>query len=251
MVSPDHITIDPREGSKDLEPVLRKLSVPCQLGTLTAADFAWEGNGSRGPVKVGVERKRLGDALSCMTGGRFAGHQLPLLLREFDYAYLVVEGIWRANPDDGLLEERYGSGWRAVGFGRRRHMHRDLDNWLHSLMTQTSLRVRITHTADQTALMLRNMYHWWRKPWGDHASLHVVYTPPPPTAIVLKPGLVRRMAAQLRHIGWDRSAAVATKFRTPLDMALGLKEDWLSIPGIGEGIASSVIRQWQGEEEGD
>jgi hypothetical protein len=130
-------------------------------------------------------------------------------------------------------------------------MARDLDNWLCSLMTMTQLRVRSTDTPQQTAYTLRNMYHWWQKTWHDHATLHVVYTPPPPTALVLKPGLVRRIATQLKHIGWDRSAAVAARFRTPLDMALALESEWLDIPGIGKGIAASVIRQWQGEEDTD
>lgn len=245
------VLIDPRIGSREMYDDLARLRVPCEISRepLEAADFAWMGKGRHGLVPVGVERKRLRDALNCMTGGRFAGHQLPLMLERYPYAYLIVEGIWRTNPSDGVLEEAVHGGWRAVGVGSRRHMGRDLNNWLCSLSTLTKLRVRQSDTPQQTAFLLRDMYLWWQKDWDEHSSLNVIYGPDPPAALVVRPNLTRRVAAQFRMIGWERSAAVAAYFGSPLAMALALRSDWRRIPGIGKVIADSVVRQWETGEE--
>ena len=70
------ILIDPREGSKDLLPLM-----PLGLAHLSAlpyTDACWNGLGPGGAaVIVGVERKRVGDMLACLKDGRFVGHQLP------------------------------------------------------------------------------------------------------------------------------------------------------------------------------
>lgn len=250
MPDPSPVLVDDRAGSRDLEPLLRDLKVPCQLTRLEYGDVAWEGKGKYGPVQVGIEYKRLRDALNCMTGGRFTGHQLPGMVERYPYPYLLLEGIWRSNPRDGILEEAIVGGWRAASMGSRRMvMGRDFDNWLYSLSTLTPLRIRTTDTLNQTVMTIRNMYQWWQKPWDEHASLHVVYSPAPPTALVLKPGLTRRVAAQFNHLGWERSGAVAERFRSPLDFALALPGELMEIPGIGRGIAESIMRQWEGVEE--
>jgi hypothetical protein len=232
--------------------------MPAELKQLPAADFAWEGNGPSGAVSVGIERKTVTDALSCMTGGRFAGFQLPSLLRVYRYPYLLLEGVWRASPVDGILEmpcrrgARCPSGWIPAATGRSRYMAEAFESWLLSLCTLTPLRLLHTRDMAGTVSLLHTMYRWWGKRWGDHNSLKVVYQPMSPVAIPAgNAGLVRRIAAQFRHLGWERSADVALRFKTPLDFALDALDGGAmlaDVPGIGDVIRDSVVRQWMGDE---
>jgi ERCC4-type nuclease len=77
----------------------------------------------------------------------------------------------------------------------------------------------------------------------------VIYTPPPPAALWLKPSLVRRVATQLEGIGWEKSAAVAAKFSSVLDMIVATEAEWQTIPGIGKGLAARAVRQLLGRED--
>ena len=54
--------------------------------------MSFTGQGPNGPVSVGIEYKRMGDALACMVGGRFTGHQLPGLRQSYQQYWLLVEG---------------------------------------------------------------------------------------------------------------------------------------------------------------
>jgi len=121
------LLVDSRVGSKDLaKPLSAKLAV------LEFADAMFVGGGlGDKPIFIGIEVKTVKDALSCVVSGRFAGHQLPGLVKGYDVVYLIVEGRWRADKE-GLLEVPYGKRWRAVNLGRRYFMWRDFALWLTS-----------------------------------------------------------------------------------------------------------------------
>jgi len=81
---------------------------------------------------IGIEIKTVKDALSCVVSGRFAGHQLPGLVKEYDVVYFIIEGLWKADKE-GLLEVPYGKRWRVVKLGSRYFMWRDFELWLTSM----------------------------------------------------------------------------------------------------------------------
>ena len=63
------------------------------------------------------------------------------------------------------------------------------------------------------------------------------------------PNLVRRVAAQLEGIGWEKSAAVATRFATVLDMVVATEKEWQAVPGVGKTLAARAVQQLtQGRE---
>lgn len=236
------IIIDSRIGSKDLIKYMPKHLA--RLGRLEYGDASFLGNGPDGVlIPVGLELKRLTDALSSMATGRFAGHQLPGMQAVFKVRYLVVEGIWRANPQTGLLEYPRGKKWLPVDLGGRQFMARELEGFLTTQEIMGGMHLRITGTPKQTAQLLVNLHHWWTdKKWEQHHS-HLAFdlSDGPETALLRKPGLLRRMAKELPGIGWGRSRAVEDYFDSVADMVNAEESEWLEIAGVAKGIAPQVV----------
>lgn len=241
--------VDPREGSGDLLQPLKDLHLPAESIQLEYADVAWEGNGPRGKSMIGIERKRLKDALNSMRTGRFAGHQLPGLVSNFDWVYLIVEGVWREDPDSGLLQEARRGGWVDVTVGQSRFKADELENWLTSIETKYGLRVKRVDNFAQMVLTTARLYKWWQKPWDAHRSGKVIYQPPPSSVTTYKIPLVQRMANCLDGVGWEKSAAVASRFKTPVDMIASTEKDWELIPGIGKVLSRRIVKALCGEKE--
>jgi ERCC4-type nuclease len=235
------ILVDDRIGSADLMGHLRHWGVPCELTRLEYGDACFDGCGPDGPIYIGVEIKKIHDALQCMGDGRFAGHQLPGLIQSYDRIWVVVEGNWYPNFSDGILRMAGRSGkTREVGFGNRRFMYRDIDHWLTTMEVRAGIRVRRTRDRIETARVVADLASWWSKDWGDHRGHLALHEDQPDGAILIKPSLCRKVAAQLPGIGWKRSGDVAAKFKTVQAMVAAQTIDWESIPGIGSGIAEKV-----------
>jgi len=242
------VVVDDRIGSGEIAPILRGLSVPVRLDRLEAADFAFEGQGPKGSCMVGIERKRLRDLIQCIHSGRFEGEQLPKMAQTYAQCWLIVEGIWRPNPQSGVLEEATGGGWREVLLAGKGMAYCQIDNFLTSLQARAHLLVKFSQNAETTAHIVKGMWNWYRKPWSQHKAGLVLYQPPPPAALWVKPSLVRKVAAQLEGIGWEKSIAVAQRFRSVLDMVVATEGDWRQIPGIGKQLARRAVDQLLGRD---
>jgi len=251
------VELDDRAGSKDLAPHLRHRGLEIALTRLEYGDLSFDGSGPRGPVLVGVEYKTIRDLLASMRSGRLPGHQLPGMVRRYDYYYLIVEGIVRAS-DDGLLEVPRGGSWMALrnsasGPG---YLWREFDGYLNSLEMRGGIKIRRTASIRDTAAQVDSLARWWIKPWDDHKSVgtSIFYQPPDTIGIAsfAAPSLVRQVAALLPGIGWGKSAAVENKFKTVLDMVAADQRDWETIPGIGPTIGKRAVdslRLRKGETE--
>lgn len=243
------VAVDDRMGSGEVAPILRGLRVPVEVKRLESADFAFEGQGPHGACMVGVERKKVRELLQCIETGRFEGDQLPKMIQAYEHCWLIVEGIWRPNPQSGVLEMGVSGGWQEILTNRKGYAYCQLDNFLTSLQSRVHLMVKQTASVEETAHVVKGLWGWYRKPWDQHKSGLVIYTPPPPAAMFLKPNVVRRVAAQLEGIGWEKSAAVAARFGTVLDMVVATEAEWQAIPGIGKTLAVRAIKQLtQGKE---
>ena len=174
---------------------------------------------------------------------------MPKMVRTYEHCWLILEGVWRPNPQSGVLEEGVSGGWREVRLGSKGFAYCQLDNFLTSLQSRVHLMVKYAGSVEGTAHLVKGMWNWYRKPWDSHKSGLVIYTPPPPAAMFFKPNLVRRVAAQLEGIGWEKSAAVAARFGTVLDMVVATDREWQTSPGIGKGLATkAVVQLTQGKE---
>lgn len=223
------ITIDPRIGSADLYPLLKARSLPCQLEKLDYGDLAWVWNGPDGrPISVGVERKRIGDLLSCVKDGRFAGHQLPGLLASYEFVYLLIEGIYRCSPD-GLLETKQGEAWAAPQQQYRPARYMDIEGWITTMETQANIRVIRSSSDKESAAKIHAKYAWGTaKAWEEHRShLSMDNSNPPP--MLIKASFERRVAAQIPGIDWQKSQCVADAFRTVQEMVEASEKEWAAL----------------------
>jgi ERCC4-type nuclease len=160
------------------------------------------------------------------------------MLQLYDHSYLIVEGYYRCDTASGLVQGWRGGVWKDIVSGRQRLTWTGLDSWLTSIETLGGLRVRRTVTENETVQTVQSLYTWWQR--DDHKSLKVFNTTADAAAIN-RPGLLRRMAAELPLIGWERSSAVAKHFGTVVDMVNAGPLDWMQIDGIGKGIATKVV----------
>jgi ERCC4-type nuclease len=234
------ILVDDRVGSADIAGYLRTWRVPCELTRLEFGDAAFIGNGKNGPVAIGVEVKAVRDALACMTDGRFAGHQLPGLMRTYERIWLILEGYAYPRFSDGVLLSGKPGHRDAAELGARRFMYRDLDNWLTTMEICAGVRLRRTADRMETARVVADIHSWFSKPFDEHKAHLAFHEDGPDVALLTKPSLIRRVAAQLPGIGWGKSMAVAARFGTVESLLAATMEDLMSIPGIGEKLAWEI-----------
>lgn len=235
------ILLDDRVGSKEL----MRFFPPgrAQLSRLQFGDAMFLGNGPEGlPIHVGIERKALSDMLCSIVDGRFAGHQLPGLLRDYHTVYLIVEGQYRADPETGVLQVPSGRGWNAASFGAKRWMYRDFDGFLTTMEMRYGVKIRRTYNQAETARCIQSLHHWFTdKTFEEHRSgCAFDYSNEP---VLLPASLLRRMAAQLKGIGWKRAQAVESHFSSVIDMVLAPVEEWRKVEMIGKKVANDVVEE--------
>ena len=247
------IQVDNRAGSAQMAPLLRKLGEEVELTQMPYGDVAFLGYGVQGaPVSVGIEMKSLSDVLACIQSGRFAGHQLPGLVQSYDYVWLLVEGVWRSRPQDGVLEYRRegshgGQFWNVAGGGRKLWLWRDLESWLNTVCVMGGIRVHRVRDWNEGAAWIKTLHQWFVK--EEHSSHLVMYSGKAiagDEALLVRPSLVRRVAAELPGIGFKRSAAVASHFRTVAEMVSAPLSEWLMVDGVGRKTAADIVRGLNG-----
>ena len=242
------IYIDNRVGSKDLLPLMPKNS--SELTYLEFGDAMFLGRGVDDvPVSVGIERKRINDLLTSMTSGRLSGHQIPGLTAAYDVVYLVIEGLWRACPVNGILEKPRAHGWSAVRLGSRTFMAKEIWSFLNTLQILAGLYIWRSGSARATAQWVTNLYHWWNsKPVDAHKS-HLAPHVACAQLSNKKPPLVQRVAAELPGIGFGKSKRVIERFSTLTELVLASESDWREIEGIGKTLSKRIVKEIQDNEQ--
>jgi ERCC4-type nuclease len=231
------ILIDNRTGSKELAPKI----TGAKLGRLEFADVAFVGMIGTRPVQIGIELKKLPDLISCIRNGRFAGHQLPGMQRDYDFIYLIVQGIHKRGKD-GLLETPRRGGWKAYAHGGAMSWAA-LQSWYTTMEAKAGVRIRFTRNQSETIRIIRSLYTWWTiKKWEDHRS-HMVFDSSAAPAAVLHHPLIRRIAKELTGVGWEKSAAVAKHFKTVGAVMSATEKQWQAIEGIGPILSAKIVKE--------
>jgi ERCC4-type nuclease len=237
------ILVDNRAGSKELYPLLK----PAKLTRMQFGDVMFMGDGPDGrPVPIGIEHKTLADVLKCITDARFAGVQLPGLVSNYEYVYLVIQGLHRPCHKTGrLLVPRKKRGklvWEPVQLGYRAYTWNDLESWLTTMEVKAGVVVRRCNNRQDSALFIQGLYRWWTaKGWDRHMAHLQFHQPEVDKMLLTRPTLLRRIAAQIPGIGWTKSAAVEEHFGSVLNMVMANVEDWQEIPGIGKKLAKDSV----------
>ncbi len=236
------IYIDNRTGSKELLPLFPHGTA--ELTYMDYADFMFTGHYDDGDIIIGIERKTIGDFVNSMCSGRFSGRQLIGMLNSYHYIYLIIEGVFRANPKTGVLEVyRYG-GWQEYTVGKRRFMARDIWAFMNTMQVVCGLHCYHTPTLSDTVHYIRALRHWWVKEYDEHGG-HLQ----PHTGITVelcKQTLVRRMAACLDGVGWRKAKALDMEFDSVVELAVAREKELLEVEGIGKVLAGSIVKQMHG-----
>ena len=227
--------------------LIRSKGVRAELSKeqMDAGDFAFEGRGPDGTCLVGIERKTVSDMLKSIRTGRFAGHQLPLLTQMYGFRYLVVEGIFRPNPHDGIIEIPRDHQWIPLVVGKSKFMYQYLMGALFTYEQMTPLRVHFTSNALETASHVVSLYRWWNgKDWNRHGA-HMAAHNAGYVEILNEWSFKRRVAKELYKIGAEKSKVVADNFATVREMANADEKRWLKVkPGIGKTIAKRIVEEF-------
>lgn len=242
------ILVDRRTGSVDLAGYLSSLRIETKVVTLDYGDVAFCGSGPEGQILVGIEVKKVKDALACMVDGRFAGHQLPGLREQYGrFAWLLVEGVYNADYKTGILMVPKGKKRQEAHIGARRFMYRDFDSWLTTMELRGGVHVKRSGSRAETARIIANLYGWFNhKDWEEHHSHLTLSTVSADAAALVHPSIVRRVAAELPGIGWRKSQEVARKFKTIEEMVLADEREWATIEGIGGVMAERIYKAIHG-----
>lgn len=236
------ILVDPRAGSIDYVPLLRGLGAPVEVVQMDFGDVAFQGSTG----VVGIELKKFDDMLTCITTGRFAGHQLPGMASQYDEVYLIVEGLWRPNPTDGTLEQWRGE-WRAAGQGKRRWQYRDFTAYLETMEVKGGVRLRRTANPDETARTIYGLYAWWLD-YEGHRSHLALNRAGRDMAVFTRPTFVRRVAAELPGVGYEKSGMIAGAFPTVRKLIQASDKDLRKLPGIGKTLAKGIVEAWDSSD---
>jgi len=245
------IYIDDRVGSRELLPKLRK-GTQAEIKRLSYADAMFVGEGPDDElIPIGIERKTITDLVSSISSGRLTSHQLVGLLRTYQYVYLLVEGIYRTNPQNGILEYYRSAKWKPISLGSRRFMGSAIHSYLNRLAVFYNIKIAYTPNLVQSGCWLSSIYSWWKKPWDKHDAHAGFYVQPLPThkckegspipvADLIAPPFTQRVIKEFSGVGWKKSEAVMAEFPTMEDITAATVEDFKRVPGIGKALAESM-----------
>ena len=218
------IIIDDREDPSILKQ-LQRYGVPVSVSRLDYGDCAIQACDGR---LIGFERKRLTDLITSMTNRRLSGHQIHGMMQTYDRVELIVESLWRPQPNTDKIEVWSGKGWITLFNPKNREAinFRQIDSYLYSLTEMSGVRVWKTASLTETASLYASRWHWWQKDYELHRSHDVIYTNTPASPMCPRdPNPVTLVAAQIPGIdakAWD----LGEQFKSPRDLCNATESDW-------------------------
>lgn len=233
------LLVDPRAGSSALLAPLQSRGLPAESATLEYGDVAFAGNGPEGTVLIGIEYKHMGEAISCMTSGRFAGHQLLGMADYYEYWLLVDDTDRYRTGREGQLQLRSGQGWYDVTQGERAISALAWEHWLLSMSNVGGCKVHRVTDASDAVEWLGYLYTWWQKEWGDHRSVGA-FNRSRAIRKGEKPTLSRLWANDLPGVGHERSETIARAFTCAFSLAFATEEQLAEVDGVGKRGAKKI-----------
>lgn len=241
------ILLDDRIGSIELLSLFKPYGVDVEPTRLESADAAFAGHGKDGDCMVGIERKRITDLIQSMRDRRLSGSQLPKLLADYSYVFLIVEGMWQPGAG-GEVQTWQGNGFKPLWAANKPILYAEVDNYLNSMSLRGGIEVKRAGTPKETVAQIINLFRSFDKPWAAHTAHNQIYAPiSTPRKAAFRPRdltetqkLVRDMAAQIPGI--DRKCeAIMDQFPTPRRMFEASPLEWKQIDGIGEVLAKKIV----------
>jgi ERCC4-type nuclease len=250
------ILLDDRGGAKgradkDYYPGRLKSMIPnSELTRLETGDVAFLGVNN---LTIGIELKKVTDALSCIYSSRLADTQLPKMAEAYDVRYLIIEEPYRAEPTTGVLQrwkafpsqkEVQCGRWYDAHGGRNRVMYSTFELWLHTMSELGGARLERSNGIEETASLITTLHTWWNR--EDHRSFNVMQEVQGSAAALSRPAMLRRMLALLPRVGWERSAELSRRFHSVREMVEAKPEAWLIPNEIAIPTALKIVEALNG-----
>ena len=239
MPTPIFVTEAPND--RDLLQVLQSVGMNAISAPIPHGDAVFFGVWADSTAcRVCIERKQLGDMVSCILSGRYLQQAATAYDAGFEHLVLIPEGTRRRDANNGLLMVPHGRGWTPtvpeIEYDR-------FENYLDQLSVYGGVLVKRSRDVTETAAYIRILHSMFQSAPEDHDSLHKIYSEPYPGPVSLfhPPSLLRRIAKELPGIGWKRSAEVEKSFGSVRDMIAADARRWTQIRGIGSKIAEGVV----------
>lgn len=240
------------ENDRDLVPLFGGLATVMRL---PFGDWNWLGVWDGGqPIWVWGDRKKIGDLVSCVTDtNRLLAQIQKAYEAGFRIFFVVIEANYRPSPTSGMLQTLHGKEWRDYHLNPKDKNspmveYSRIDNYLNQLDFYLGVRVRISRSPRETARMVIDLYHLFQQPPEEHSSLKKFEVDTKAKGSYLqRPTLIRKIANQLPHVGWEKSQAFEDRFGTAKELCqiLGLgelgKKELMSVDGVGKKIASDIV----------
>ncbi len=244
------IRLDDRVGSVELGPLFKPYGISPNVCRLDFGDADFFGNGPQGQCAIAVERKRINDLISSIQSKRLSGHQMPGMAKGYDYAYLIVEGIWRPAANDqieilGKIKDQWV--WQSPYSGQV--TYRQIDNYLSTKEIMNGVIFRRTASSNETVAVIVDLLRWWTKGWDDHHSHDIKYQPASDghRLRMTAPSQVELVARTLP--GMDREAYRVSKFfPTVKSMILATEKEWTAVDGVGAVTARKIMEVLHGSD---
>ncbi len=245
------IQISPRTGSYELRDLFKSFDVLTDTSVdIEFSDFCFYGNGPDGLCRVGIERKRLSDALDSIRTKRLSGHQLGGLCKEFDFVFIVIEGQFKAGEHGELLELKWRDKklqWLPTSDGKQAVLYRAFQNYFTTSKlkagTAAGNPVVIERTTEpfETVALVVSHWHWFNdKVWEQHRSHEAVYNKEYQNNNHKPRSFIRRQVSQCEQYmavapGLDQAAkSVADRFGSMEGLMKATVEE----------IAECPVEQW-------
>lgn len=253
------ILIDDREdrkGSGELIKPLKAAGYEVLKTRLEYGDVSFEGRGSGGKsVSVGIELKRLSDLQGSLRSGRLAGHQLPGLLGPegiYDYAFLVVEGQYRADSTGHLMVFKGArKGWRPLPGGMT---VAEMEKQILTLEMCVGIHIRFTTDRDATVRFIGLLYRWFTDTALDAHTSHLAIHQP---TGVLPLSKRRQALCGIPGVGRKLSNVVESQFGSIRNAVNASVDDWAALEStddkgrtrkLGTKVATQIVDFVTGEE---
>ncbi len=219
-----------------LKPCLDDLAIPVTMTRLKFGDASLVGNGPDGPVRVGIEIKKVDEFLTSIYTHRLTGYQLPGMFRIYNRVHLLIEGGMRRS-DDGKVEVQ--SKWGGWSEPVQSHDWKAVQGFLLTLQIIGGVILHFSGGREETAATLGVIRYWYRKP--THTSLNIHYYGNTSTRFA-EPSPAIRFAEQLDGVGFKRASKVAGAFVSAEGMVAASLKDWQILlgPVIGKRAYDSL-----------
>ena len=238
-------------NDQDMIQALGSVAHPLPIAT---GDACFSGIGDDyASILITVERKKIGDLCQCILNGRYL-HQLQIAKANgADVFALIVEGVVRPSPEDGLLEVpvwgvnpktmKRCQMWEPV---KPTITYSRFDQYLTELDYLAGVIVKRSRDVHETAAIIKALWDNFQTSPDKHNSLRQVFSPPNTKVELVRPSLLRRVVKELDGLGWERSKAVAEHFGNIRSMATAEVDEWCKIEGVGKKTATKVVQAIRG-----